>query len=258
MSSFYRLLNIPEGASQAAIKKAYYELAKKHHPDKVKESQKAAAEKKFSEISEAFEVLSDAKKRKLYDNSKTAQWRPGGASYSYRSGSSGSYGSYGNYSSSHYNQGYDQWKNYQPGDKYYHTQRLNRTLPRAVFFFMGGLCITSFAAYIYEKATEHRATEEYVKCWYNIGTGRFEHPSPLMEKNHSYLLTTKPASKVFPCSVRDAATVHYRTRKKFTMPTPPGGVDLDYRTRPARAMSESERRNLDYRRAMSESEGKGA
>jgi len=62
---FYKILGVDEKASAAAIKKAYRELAKEYHPDKHKGE--AAAEEKFKQISEAYNVLSDPKKRQEYD-----------------------------------------------------------------------------------------------------------------------------------------------------------------------------------------------
>ena len=62
---FYKLLGVDEKASQTAIKKAYRELAKKYHPDK--HGGDAKIEAKFKEISEAYSVLSDQKKRQQYD-----------------------------------------------------------------------------------------------------------------------------------------------------------------------------------------------
>lgn len=61
----YQLLGVPRGAAEADIKKAYRKLARKYHPD-VNPNNKAA-EEKFKQVSSAFEVLSDPKKRKLYD-----------------------------------------------------------------------------------------------------------------------------------------------------------------------------------------------
>mmetsp|Transcript_4811 Transcript_4811/g.10213 ORF Transcript_4811/g.10213 Transcript_4811/m.10213 type:complete len:404 (+) Transcript_4811:144-1355(+) len=63
----YKALGVPKDCSQGDIKKAYRRAALKHHPDKVKESERDAAEKKFKRILQAYEVLSDEKKRKLYD-----------------------------------------------------------------------------------------------------------------------------------------------------------------------------------------------
>src|SRR5215217_7067276 len=62
---YYATLGVPRTASQADIKKAFRKLARQHHPDVNKGD--AAAEKRFKEVSEANEVLSDPEKRKLYD-----------------------------------------------------------------------------------------------------------------------------------------------------------------------------------------------
>jgi curved DNA-binding protein len=62
---YYATLGVPRAASQADIKKAFRKLARQHHPDANKGN--PAAEGRFKEINEANEVLSDAEKRKLYD-----------------------------------------------------------------------------------------------------------------------------------------------------------------------------------------------
>lgn len=61
----YKTLGLSRGASAKEIKKAYYELAKKYHPDTNKNDPNSA--KKFQEVSEAYQVLSDDSKRKQYD-----------------------------------------------------------------------------------------------------------------------------------------------------------------------------------------------
>lgn len=63
---YYEVLGVAKDASQDEIKKAYRTLAKKYHPD-VSTEPKDVAEAKFKEISEAYEILSDPEKRKLYD-----------------------------------------------------------------------------------------------------------------------------------------------------------------------------------------------
>lgn len=63
---FYQLLGVARGCSETELKKAYRKLAMKWHPDKNPHN-KARAEEKFKSISEAYEVLSDPKKRQLYD-----------------------------------------------------------------------------------------------------------------------------------------------------------------------------------------------
>ena len=64
---YYEILGVPKDAPLADVKKAYRSLALKYHPDRVPEGEKKAAEEKFKEMSEAYGVLSDAQKRKMYD-----------------------------------------------------------------------------------------------------------------------------------------------------------------------------------------------
>lgn len=63
---YYNVLGVSKSSSDDEIKKAYRKLALKWHPDRNKDS-KELADKKFKEISEAYEVLSDNKKREIYD-----------------------------------------------------------------------------------------------------------------------------------------------------------------------------------------------
>ncbi len=61
---YYKILGVERTANEEQIKKAYRKLARKYHPDVSKEKD---AEEKFKEVSEAYEVLKDAEKRKAYD-----------------------------------------------------------------------------------------------------------------------------------------------------------------------------------------------
>ncbi|XP_061701740.1 dnaJ homolog subfamily B member 1a isoform X3 [Syngnathoides biaculeatus] len=61
---YYKVLGIAKGSSEDEIKKAYRKQALRYHPDKNKS---AWAEDKFKEIAEAYDVLSDAKKKDIYD-----------------------------------------------------------------------------------------------------------------------------------------------------------------------------------------------
>ena len=62
---YYEVLGVEKNASDAEIKKAYRKLARQYHPD-LNPSDKTA-EARFKEIGQAYEVLSDADKRKQYD-----------------------------------------------------------------------------------------------------------------------------------------------------------------------------------------------
>jgi molecular chaperone DnaJ len=62
---FYQVLGVSDSATQEEIKKAYRRLAKQYHPDA--NPNNASAAERFKEISEAHSVLSDAEKRKQYD-----------------------------------------------------------------------------------------------------------------------------------------------------------------------------------------------
>lgn len=61
---YYKILGINRGATDDEIKKAYRKLALKYHPDKNKSP---SAEEMFKNVAEAYEVLSDKKKREIYD-----------------------------------------------------------------------------------------------------------------------------------------------------------------------------------------------
>lgn len=63
---FYKLLEVDRNASEAEIKKSYRKMAMKYHPDRNKDNPEDA-EKKFKQIKEAYEILSDSKKRAAYD-----------------------------------------------------------------------------------------------------------------------------------------------------------------------------------------------
>ncbi|XP_040921842.1 dnaJ homolog subfamily B member 6b isoform X1 [Toxotes jaculatrix] len=66
MVEYYQILGVQRNATQEDIKKAYRKLALKWHPDKNPDN-KEEAEKRFKELSEAYEVLSDENKRNIYD-----------------------------------------------------------------------------------------------------------------------------------------------------------------------------------------------
>ena len=66
---YYAILGVDKNASEHEIKKAYKKMAMKYHPDRNAESEetKKMAEKKFIDVNDAYSVLSDPKKRAMYD-----------------------------------------------------------------------------------------------------------------------------------------------------------------------------------------------
>ena len=112
---YYEVLGVSKTADASAIKKAYRKLAKKYHPDS-NPGNKAAAER-FKEVTEAYDVLGDEKKRKLYDQFGHAAFDEGAGQADgygnaqgnpFQGGFGGSYtGSNGSYQEYHFQGGED-------------------------------------------------------------------------------------------------------------------------------------------------------
>ena len=87
---YYEVLGVSKNATDEELKKAYRKLAKQYHPD-ANPDNKEEAEKKFKELNEAYEVLSDSQKRRMYDQfghdgpAGFGGGNPGGGYYSYSS-----------------------------------------------------------------------------------------------------------------------------------------------------------------------------
>lgn len=84
---FYKILDVPETAAKAEIKKAYRKLAQKYHPDANEGD--AAAEARFKEISEAHSVLTDDTKRREYDEMRRLAASGGQRFYGFNPGARG-------------------------------------------------------------------------------------------------------------------------------------------------------------------------
>lgn len=90
---YYEVLGINKNADDKTIKKAYRKLAKKYHPDI--NPGDADAEAKFKEVTQAYEVLSDPEKRKLYDRFGTAAFDGTGGPQSGAYNDAGGFGGFG-------------------------------------------------------------------------------------------------------------------------------------------------------------------
>ena len=90
---YYEVLGVSKEADSSAIKKAYRKLAKKYHPDT--NAGNAEAEKRFKEISEAYAVLGDEEKKKLYDEFGHIAFEPGFNADAARAQKQYGYGNFG-------------------------------------------------------------------------------------------------------------------------------------------------------------------
>ncbi|KAH9856621.1 hypothetical protein C2E23DRAFT_808311 [Lenzites betulinus] len=94
-TDYYKLLGVSRDASDDEIKKAYKKMALKWHPDRNAGSEDAS--KKFKEISEAFEVLSDKQKRTIYDQFGEEGLKGGGVPPQGAGGPGGGFSSFGGF-----------------------------------------------------------------------------------------------------------------------------------------------------------------
>lgn len=155
---YYRTLGIQRDATDDDIKKAYRRLALKFHPDKNPDTN---AEEKFKEIGRAYEILSDKKKRDIYDRYGEDGLRPGGGSSSSRSTTTFSYG-YGNTEN----------RNYE-----------SHLTPEEIFnmFFSGGLGATGYASRRWQTSSNshrHRYSNNNHHHNHADGTGEQQEVSP--------------------------------------------------------------------------------
>jgi|GEM_PF-2770268 len=92
---YYETLGVNKSADKEAIKKAYRKLAKKYHPDT--NAGNPHAEEMFKDVTEAYNVLSDEKKRKLYDEFGFAGLQEGFSEEAARQAAQGGFGGFGGF-----------------------------------------------------------------------------------------------------------------------------------------------------------------
>lgn len=93
MEDYYKTLGVSKTASQAEIKKAYRKLAQKHHPDLAEDKDSAKAE--FQKLQQAYDVLKDPEKRRMYDQFGPDYERMGGGGNPFGGGFGGGRGRQG-------------------------------------------------------------------------------------------------------------------------------------------------------------------
>lgn len=113
---YYEVLGVSKSANENDIKQAYRKLAREHHPDMVKDGDKKAAEERFKEINEAYQILSDPQKRKMYDQFGHAGTQQGAGGFSGGGPFGGFGGQQGPFSYSYSTNGQQGFEGFDPFD----------------------------------------------------------------------------------------------------------------------------------------------
>ena len=168
MKNYYEILGVDKKASQDEIKKAFRKLARKYHPDL--NAGDKNAERKFKELSEAYDVLGDEKKRAEYDQSGRSPFENGGPGpgFDYRTYTSGdSFGGFGDIFSDLFGA---ETGTERPGLKGHDlVMHLEMTLEEA---FAGVTKSVTFNKEVPCKACDGSGAETYTQCEKCRGTGK--------------------------------------------------------------------------------------
>ena len=142
--NLYDTLEVGHGASQEDIKRKYYQLAKKYHPDSQNNTQNA---QKFVKINQAYEILGDEKKRKSYDSSFFSS-------------------QYTQYNQSNYNYTYESERDrrYREQEEAAYNEPFISLLRKSYFSVFLGLCYAYMAytivSFAMDKVTQHEIEEK--------------------------------------------------------------------------------------------------
>jgi len=168
VKNYYDILGVDKKASQDEIKKAFRKLARKYHPD-LNPGDKNA-EHKFKELSEAYDVLGDEKKRAQYDQTGRSPFEGGGPGFDYRTYTSGDrfdFGGFGDIFSDIYGAETGFKSPSMKGPDL--AMRLEMTLEEA---FTGITRSVTFQREIYCKNCSGSGAETYRQCEKCKGTGK--------------------------------------------------------------------------------------
>mmetsp|Transcript_46553 Transcript_46553/g.74838 ORF Transcript_46553/g.74838 Transcript_46553/m.74838 type:complete len:245 (+) Transcript_46553:109-843(+) len=209
MPDHYTTLGVSPTATEHEVKAAYRKLAKKWHPDSLPEHQKAAGEKKFKEICEAYQHLKDTESRREYDGMPNYQHRPyrpyhaSGAGPWTRATSRNSE----TYKRQHWGKEYDytaytktrhagfdsEFKGYAASEAAKAAPKLPRWLLKLGEgkrpMFLGLAAVTAIAGMATSTINNRKKEAErgYVLAWYNGQMGRWEEPTAAMLNRSNFM-----------------------------------------------------------------------
>mmetsp|Transcript_14694 Transcript_14694/g.27904 ORF Transcript_14694/g.27904 Transcript_14694/m.27904 type:complete len:242 (-) Transcript_14694:485-1210(-) len=200
----YAVLGVSPTASEKEIKDAYRSLAKQWHPDRIPEGKKEMAEKKFKEISEAYQTLKDAESRHAYDTMPNQQHRPykprpawtrasSRNSESFRRQHWGNDYDYHQYTRARYEGFEGEFKGYAASEEAKRQPQMPKWITkwaqgkRPLFLGLFGVTCAAGFALRYTGNRKKEAADGYVLAWYNGQKGRWEEPTPEMMNKSNFL-----------------------------------------------------------------------
>lgn len=195
----YRELGVSKDADQGEIKKAYYALAKKYHPDMVTNpTAKAQAQEKFAKLGAAFDTLGNESKRRIYDLDQRRGHQGGG----YQSQYSSSYADsqFRDKNAEYYT---DFGYSYQESSDRRYSNLFNRFFQYGISALFVTVLAMEVGTWIYRNSS---SDVKYVDAWFNLATGRYEPPTVEIRKKAPFLISQQKESVVHPMTHVDPVT----------------------------------------------------